>query len=96
MILIPYCIAALVCLTSSRAAASTKDGVDPLAKLQSPLERFYDGTFQDPLPSANELTNQEKQNAVKEAFLFAWEGYRTYSWGFDENRPVSNTPLTSR
>ncbi|ORZ21093.1 glycoside hydrolase [Absidia repens] len=58
--------------------------------------RLYDGTFHDPLPASNELTNEEKQNAVKEAFLFAWNGYKTYSWGFDENRPVSNSPLNSR
>lgn len=36
------------------------------------------------------LSSKEKQDAVKEAFVFAWEGYKKYSWGYDENCPVSN------
>jgi ER degradation enhancer, mannosidase alpha-like 2 len=28
---------------------------------------------------------------VKEEFLFAWNGYRTYAWGYDGLRPQSNT-----
>ncbi|GAB5586151.1 hypothetical protein Unana1_01051 [Umbelopsis nana] len=36
------------------------------------------------------VSTKEKQNAVKEAFVFAWEGYKKFSWGYDENRPVSN------
>ncbi|CAO3586854.1 unnamed protein product [Absidia cylindrospora] len=64
--------------------------------LNLPPVRFSDGTFQEPLPAANELTNEEKQQAVKEAFVFAWQGYKNYSWGFDENRPVTNTPVNTR
>ncbi|KAI8341348.1 glycoside hydrolase [Chlamydoabsidia padenii] len=58
--------------------------------------RLYNATFQDPLPSANEITDEEKQQAVKNAFVFAWQGYRNYSWGFDENRPVTNSPVNTR
>jgi hypothetical protein len=39
---------------------------------------------------SNPLSSKEKQDAVKEAFVFAWEGYKKYSWGYDENCPVSN------
>ncbi|RUS23786.1 glycoside hydrolase [Jimgerdemannia flammicorona] len=42
------------------------------------------------------VTPADRQNAVKEAFLFAWNGYKTYSWGYDENRPVSNISSNSR
>lgn len=64
--------------------------------LTAPPPRLYEATFQNPLPSANEITDEEKQQAVKEAFVFAWQGYRNHSWGFDENRPVSNTPVNTR
>ncbi|RUP45700.1 hypothetical protein BC936DRAFT_147844 [Jimgerdemannia flammicorona] len=52
-----------------------------------------------PVPKSPEITGtvtSERQDAVKEAFLFAWNGYKNYSWGADENRPVSNTPSNSR
>ncbi|KAI8344674.1 glycoside hydrolase [Chlamydoabsidia padenii] len=96
MILIPCCITALIGLTFQHVANAQLSSLEEGLGFRLPLERFYEGTFQDPLPSANELTNEEKQRAIKEAFQFAWQGYRTYSWGFDENRPVTNTPLTSR
>lgn len=41
-------------------------------------------------------TNQEKADAVKEAFKFAWDGYRKYAYPNDELRPVTNTPANSR
>lgn len=40
--------------------------------------------------------NAKRQQAVKDAFLFAWNGYKKYSWGYDENKPVSNGPSNSR
>jgi len=33
----------------------------------------------------------DRQAAVREAFLHAWNGYRTYAWGHDELKPVSKT-----
>lgn len=34
--------------------------------------------------------NQEKADAVKEAFQHAWKGYTKYAFPHDELRPVSN------
>ncbi|KAL0094586.1 glycoside hydrolase family 47 protein [Phycomyces blakesleeanus] len=51
---------------------------------------------QSPLPDATQLTQKEKQDFIKGAFMFAWEGYRAFSWGYDENRPVSNRPVNTR
>ena len=34
----------------------------------------------------------EKQNAVRDAMRFAWNGYKTNAWGHDELRPISKTP----
>lgn len=48
------------------------------------------------LPEAHQLTIQEKQKYIKDAFVFSWEGYKNYSWGFDENRPASNRPRNTR
>ncbi|CAO3650173.1 unnamed protein product [Cunninghamella blakesleeana] len=53
-------------------------------------------TKEQTLPDSNELTNKQKQDLVKEAFLFAWNGYHKHSWGYDENRPVTNEPLNTR
>jgi len=33
--------------------------------------------------------DKTKQSAVKEAFLYAWNGYITKAWGMDELKPVS-------
>ncbi|KAI8882041.1 glycoside hydrolase family 47 protein [Backusella circina FSU 941] len=38
----------------------------------------------------------ERQNAIKDAFLHAWNGYKRYAYGHDELKPVSNTPSDSR
>ncbi|KAI8141005.1 glycoside hydrolase [Fennellomyces sp. T-0311] len=56
----------------------------------------YPSRMHERLPDSHQLTLQEKQRYVKEAFEFAWDGYRTYSWGADENRPVSNGPVNTR
>ncbi|CAO3673588.1 unnamed protein product [Rhizopus microsporus] len=48
------------------------------------------------LPEADKLTVEEKQSYIKDAFIFSWDGYRNHSWGFDENRPVSNGPRNTR
>lgn len=44
----------------------------------------------------NSLSSKQKQQAVKDAFVFAWEGYKKYSWGADENKPVSGGIRNSR
>ncbi|KAG7279258.1 hypothetical protein CRUP_033194 [Coryphaenoides rupestris] len=44
--------------------------------------------------STGAVTVQEvvdRQAAVREAFLHAWTGYRSYAWGHDELKPVSKT-----
>lgn len=48
------------------------------------------------LPEAHELTTKQKQQYVYDAFVFSWEGYKNYSWGYDENRPVQNKPRNTR
>ncbi|KAI9276004.1 glycoside hydrolase [Sporodiniella umbellata] len=48
------------------------------------------------LPEAYKLSSQEKQRYIKEEFLFSWEGYKKNSWGFDENKPNSNSPRNTR
>lgn len=64
---------------------------------QIPIRSSFPGPLlQSPLPGAHELTLYEKQQYVKEAFLFAWNGYKTFSWGYDENRPVTGEPVDTR
>lgn len=48
------------------------------------------------LPEAHVLTPKEKQQYIKDAFIFSYEGYRNYSWGYDENKPVTNRPRNTR
>ncbi|KAI9272993.1 glycoside hydrolase [Phascolomyces articulosus] len=57
---------------------------------------FYPSRMHERLPDAHQLTLNEKQQYVKQAMMFAWDGYRTFSWGSDENRPVSNRPVNTR
>jgi hypothetical protein len=33
----------------------------------------------------------EKQKAVREAFLHAWKGYKDHAWGHDHLKPISKT-----
>jgi hypothetical protein len=39
---------------------------------------------------ARESRASRRRDAVREAFLHAWDGYSLYAWGHDEVRPVSN------
>lgn len=48
------------------------------------------------LPDAHILTPGEKQQYIKDAFIFSWKGYKNFSWGYDENRPVSNSARNTR
>lgn len=48
------------------------------------------------LPEAHLLTPKEKQQYIKDEFVFSWQGYRDHSWGYDENRPVTNRPRNTR
>jgi mannosyl-oligosaccharide alpha-1,2-mannosidase len=41
-------------------------------------------------------SNAKKQQHIKSSFQFAWEGYKKYSWGYDENRPVTNAWQNTR
>ena len=42
------------------------------------------------------VVQQERADAVKEAFEHAWNGYYTYAFPNDELHPVSNTSGNSR
>jgi mannosyl-oligosaccharide alpha-1,2-mannosidase len=44
----------------------------------------------------NAKQQPERQNAIKDAFLHAWDGYKQYAFGHDELKPISNTPSDSR
>ncbi|KAI9013735.1 glycoside hydrolase [Phycomyces nitens] len=68
----------------------------PMYKNKTVTSNEYRIRSQMPLPDANQLTQKEKQDFIKGAFMFAWEGYRAFSWGYDENRPVSNRPVNTR
>lgn len=45
---------------------------------------------------ATEQTLTARADAVKEAFLFAWDGYMKYAFPHDELRPVTNQTGDSR
>ncbi|KXN74962.1 glycoside hydrolase family 47 protein [Conidiobolus coronatus NRRL 28638] len=47
----------------------------------------------DPL---GEQDDPIKKEAVKRAFLHAWNGYKKYAWGSDEVRPISNRSVSDR
>lgn len=43
-----------------------------------------------PAPSsADDKVWHERAQAVKEAFVWSWEGYRKYAWGYDQLLPLS-------
>lgn len=42
------------------------------------------------LSASSVSTNQQKADAVKEAFQHAWNGYMKYAFPHDELHPVSN------
>ncbi|MFN1834647.1 glycoside hydrolase family 47 protein [Balneola sp. MJW-20] len=37
------------------------------------------------------INKQQMAESVKTEFLHAWNGYKTYAWGYDELKPVSDT-----
>ncbi|GAA5814581.1 hypothetical protein MFLAVUS_008080 [Mucor flavus] len=63
----------------------------PFIKTRQQTRKEFGG-----LPEAHLLSPKEKQQYIKDAFVFSWKGYRNYSWGYDENRPVSNSPRDTR
>lgn len=62
-----------------------------IKKTRKQIRREHGG-----LPEADELTTEEKQRYIKEEFLFSWKGYTKYSWGSDENSPITNIPRNTR
>ncbi|KAK9366839.1 glycoside hydrolase [Lipomyces kononenkoae] len=40
--------------------------------------------------SAQRTLREERLNAVREAFIHSWNGYKAHAWGHDEVRPVTN------
>ncbi|KAI7847753.1 glycoside hydrolase [Circinella umbellata] len=80
-----------------------KENFDPYIPRPTPIVdeniapvEYYPSRMNEKLPDAHQLTLAEKQHYIKDAMVFAWDGYRTYSWGSDENRPVSNRPVNTR
>ncbi|KAF0482074.1 seven-hairpin glycosidase [Gigaspora margarita] len=41
--------------------------------------------------SSLESSNQFRANEIKNAFIYAFKGYKKYAWGHDEVQPVTNT-----
>lgn len=54
------------------------------------------GAGQTAGPGAGHVPNQDRANAVREAFQFAWQGYRAHAFPADELQPGTNTPANSR
>ncbi|KAG2220958.1 hypothetical protein INT45_006491 [Circinella minor] len=80
-----------------------KENYDPYIPRPTPIVdeniapvEYYPSRMNEKLPDAHQLTLTEKQQYIKDAMVFAWDGYRTFSWGSDENRPVSNRPVNTR
>ncbi|KAH7722125.1 Protein MANS-2 a [Aphelenchoides avenae] len=44
-----------------------------------------------PKPSADDEENAQRREKIKEMMRFAWSGYRNYSWGANELKPISKT-----
>lgn len=63
----------------------------PIQKTRQELRQEMGG-----LPESWLLSPKEKQQYIKDAFVFSWQGYRNYSWGYDENRPISNSARNTR
>lgn len=63
----------------------------PLPRVQYPFAdaSTYSGERANPTRDA---LLQERQQLVKNAFVHAWQGYKTYAWGADEVRPISQMP----
>lgn len=98
-----WCILLLCVL--AKVSSSSGASVDQLIQhpIKAPAEittdddyYYYPATVQEHLPGAHEISPREKQQAVKDAFTFAWGGYKFFSWGSDENRPVTSSPVNTR
>ncbi|KAE8259092.1 hypothetical protein A4X13_0g1238 [Tilletia indica] len=75
-------------LSELRKEAAPKQ---PLPKVQFPFANpaRYSGNNAD--QAAEELA-KKRQRLVRNAFLHAWEGYKSLAWGHDELKPVSAKP----
>eukprot|EP01095_Lingulamoeba_sp_RSL-Kostka_P001333 TRINITY_DN118_c0_g1_i1.p1 TRINITY_DN118_c0_g1~~TRINITY_DN118_c0_g1_i1.p1 ORF type:complete len:702 (+),score=256.12 TRINITY_DN118_c0_g1_i1:37-2106(+) len=51
-------------------------------------EDFPEGTV---LPTYDDPSVADKRDAVKEAFLHAWNSYKIHAWGKDELKPISKS-----
>ncbi|ORY94054.1 glycoside hydrolase [Syncephalastrum racemosum] len=80
----------------SQAAFDLTNGHRVASHLRQENTSYYPSRVQPPLPGAHELSLAQKREHVREAFDFAWQGYKSFAWGKDENRPVTNQPATSR
>lgn len=71
-----------------------------MTKKQEALNRLYitlGKIFADILQSNGTNTfkgpHNERQEAVVAAFKHAWKGYKTFAWGHDNLRPMSERPF---
>lgn len=52
---------------------------------------FPQSNVQNPGASAGYVVNHHRANAVKDAFVFAWDGYYKYAFPNDQLDPQTNT-----
>lgn len=89
--LLPATFDQISMMTASPHRAHDQQHQHPLQKTRQELRQEMGG-----LPESWLLSPKEKQQYIKDAFVFSWEGYRNYSWGYDENRPISNSARNTR
>eukprot|EP00668_Euglena_longa_P033937 GGOE01043613.1.p1 GENE.GGOE01043613.1~~GGOE01043613.1.p1 ORF type:complete len:525 (+),score=93.12 GGOE01043613.1:89-1663(+) len=70
-------------LTSRRAVYRVTSGA------ASSQARTRQRAVDDARKKSHSGAQWQKRDAVREAFLFAWQGYRRYAWGGDELKPLS-------
>ncbi|KAI8637057.1 glycoside hydrolase [Parasitella parasitica] len=93
-----YFIAITIALASVSNALLSFEQKPIIATLHEPMQKTRQEIRQEMggLPESWLLSPREKQQYIKDAFVFSWEGYRNYSWGYDENRPISNNARNTR
>jgi mannosyl-oligosaccharide alpha-1,2-mannosidase len=74
------------------------------SRLLVPVVALFSTTLAVPAPANlnlprqadNHTLNRERADAVKAAFEYAWNGYKTYAFPHDELHPISNSYSDSR
>ncbi|KAI9468919.1 MAG: glycoside hydrolase [Benjaminiella poitrasii] len=63
-----------------------------LKHFQSRLPTIQSRHLQVVETETEQKTREDRREAIRNSFLHAWRGYRTYAMGADELRPLSNEP----